>query len=137
MTTCALLVRFDAQTGKEDPLEELLRSIQPPGGASVGLRRGFSLRIAREIYGFFGTFDQDSDREAFLAALAQRTDGTSELLARPPIIEKIAILSQSGVPPAPVATTTSSHAGNSSTDKEIHSHVQEIAKIGSRDAPGG
>jgi len=97
MAACALLVRFDARTGKEDEVEALLRSLQPSVATGPSPRCWFSLRMAPEIYGFFASFANDSDRQVFLSGLARDWNGrTSELLSRPPVTEKVEIVGQSG-----------------------------------------
>jgi hypothetical protein len=95
MADCALLIRFDARRGKEGDVEGLLRSIRPHVGSDVRPRCWFSLRMAPEIYGLFAVFDEDAHRQLFLAGLAQDWGArTSELLARPPVTEKVEIVAQ-------------------------------------------
>jgi hypothetical protein len=139
MAACALMIRFDARTGKEQEVEDLLRSRQPPPGSEVNPRYWFSLRMAPEIYGFFATFEQDSDRQVFLSRLAQDwSAASSELLSRPPVTEKVEILTQSGSLSASATLSNSPPPVEDSLgDQNRHQQAKEVPKVGSRDAPGG
>ena len=112
MAVCALLIRFDARTGKEDEVEGLLRSIQPPLGLDASPHCWLALRMAPEIYALFATFEKDEDRQVFLSGLTRSwNDRTSELLSRPPVIEEIEVVARSRVPPVPSGIPTSGAAG--------------------------
>jgi hypothetical protein len=138
MPACAVLIRFDARTGKEAEVEGLLRSLEPPGGSDASPRCWFALRMAPEIFGFFATFETDALRQVFLSGLAQGwNDRTSELLSRPPVTEQVEIVAQSGVPPVPPVLSMSAPTVESRSDNDRHPQVHEIPKVGSRDAPGG
>jgi quinol monooxygenase YgiN len=90
----ALLVRLDAKPGKEAEVEEFLR-----GGLSIveeepATTTWFALKLGPSTFGIFDTFPDDAGRQAHLsgrvaAALMQKA---SELLAQPPVIEKVEVL---------------------------------------------
>jgi hypothetical protein len=138
MAGCALLIRFDARTGREDEVEALLRSIQPPAGSVGSPRSWFSLRMAPEVYGLFATFEEESHRQVFLEGLLPDWNArSSELLSRPPVSEKVAIVAQSTLLPGAPAVAVSPLVGGSPGGEIAFSGAKEIPKVGSRDAPGG
>ncbi len=94
MVTVALYVQLEAKPGKEAEVEEFLR-----GGLSIVLDEPattawFAIRIAPSTFGIFDAFPDESGRQAHLtgrvaAALMAKA---SELLAKPPVIEKVDVL---------------------------------------------
>jgi quinol monooxygenase YgiN len=90
----ALLVRLEAKPGKEAEVEEFLH-----GGLSIveeepATTTWFALKLGPSTFGIFDTFPDDAGRQAHLsgrvaAALMQKAD---ELLAQPPVIEKVQVL---------------------------------------------
>jgi quinol monooxygenase YgiN len=94
MAKLALLARLDVKPGKEREVEELLRSALPLAVAEPGTRSWFALKMAPEIYGIFDTFDDEAGRNAHLSGkiAAALLEKSSELLSRPPVIEKVEIL---------------------------------------------
>jgi quinol monooxygenase YgiN len=94
MVNVALLVRLEAKPGKEAEVESFLR-----GGLSVV--RGepattvwFAMRLGPSSFGIFDAFPDEAGRQAHLAGkvAAALMAKASELLAGPPIIEKVDIL---------------------------------------------
>jgi len=94
MVTVALWVRLEAKPGKEADVEAFLK-----GGLSIvqeepATTAWFAIRIGPSTFGIFDAFPDDSGRQAHLsgrvaAALLQKA---GELLAQPPVIEKIDVL---------------------------------------------
>ena len=94
MVNVALLVRLEAKPGKEADVESFLR-----GGLSIVQREPattawFAIRLGPSTFGIFDAFPDEAGRQAHLsgevaAALMARA---SELLAQPPVIEKVDIL---------------------------------------------
>jgi quinol monooxygenase YgiN len=94
MVKTALLVRLEAKPGKEADVESFLR-----GGLSVvneepATTAWFAIRIGPSTFGIFDAFPDEAGRQAHLsgrvaAALMARV---SELLAQPPVIEKVDVL---------------------------------------------
>ena len=90
----ALLVRLQAQSGKESDVEEFLRSALPMAEEEPDTTTWFALRMDDSTFGIFDTFPDESGREAHLsgeiaAALEENAD---ELFAEPPEIEEIDVL---------------------------------------------
>ena len=94
MSRCALLARLEAKPGKEDQVEQFLRSALPLAQAEPGTRTWFALRFGPSSFGIYDTFDTEAGRQAHLegpiaAALLERAD---ELLAGPPQIDRVDLL---------------------------------------------
>ena len=94
MVTVALLVRLEAKPGKEDEVENILRGALPLAEQEPGTTAWFALRIGRSTFGIFDAFPNEGGREAHLtgpiaAALMAKA---SELLAGPPVIERVDVL---------------------------------------------
>jgi quinol monooxygenase YgiN len=99
----ALFVRLEAKPGKEAEVESFLRSGLAIVQEEPATRAWFAIRMAPSTFGIFDAFPDEAGRQAHLngrvaAALMAKA---SELLAKPPSIEKIdliaAKLPQSGV----------------------------------------
>jgi quinol monooxygenase YgiN len=94
MSRCALLARLEAKPGKEEQLEQFLKSALPLAEAEPGTRTWFALRFGPSSFGIYDTFDNEAGRQAHLdgpiaTALMSRAD---ELLARPPQIDRVDLL---------------------------------------------
>jgi quinol monooxygenase YgiN len=94
MVTVALYVRLEAKAGKEAAVEAFLRSGLPLAQAEPATTVWFALRMGPSTFGIFDAFPNDSGRQAHLtgpiaaALMAQASD----LLAKPPAIEKVDVL---------------------------------------------
>jgi quinol monooxygenase YgiN len=94
MVKTGLFVRLDAKPGKEDEVEKFLH-----GGLEVVMEEPatvawFAIRLGPSTYGIFDAFPDEAGRQEHLtgrvaSALMARA---SELLAQPPIIEKVDVL---------------------------------------------
>jgi quinol monooxygenase YgiN len=94
MVKTALLVRLEAKPGKETAVEDFLR-----GGLAVVMVEPatiawFAIRLGPSTFGIFDAFPDEAGRQAHLtgrvaAALMAKA---SELLAQPPLIEKVDVL---------------------------------------------
>lgn len=94
MTRSALFVRLEARPGQENALKEFLESGLPLALAEPETPVWFALRFGPSTFGIFDAFDDEIGRQAHLngriaAALMARAD---ELLATPPVIEKVDVL---------------------------------------------
>lgn len=94
MSRCALLARLEARPGKEDEVEQFLRSALPLAESEPGTRTWFALRFGPTSFGIYDTFDSEAGRQAHLdgpiaAALFAKAD---ELLAQPPRIDRVDLL---------------------------------------------
>jgi len=94
MVKTALLVRLEAKPGKEADVESFLR-----GGLSVvneepATTAWFAIRIGPSTFGIFDAFPDEAGRQAHLSGrvAAALMAKASELLAQPPVIEKIDVL---------------------------------------------
>ncbi len=94
MVKVALLVRLEAKPGKEAQVEAFLKSglsiVQQEPGTTVW----FALRMGPTTFGIYDAFPDESGRQAHLggqvaAALMAKAP---ELLAQPPVIEKVDVL---------------------------------------------
>ena len=94
MVTVALLVRLEAKPGKEAEVESFLKSglalVQEEPETTVW----FAIRMGQSTFGIFDAFPDESGRKAHLngkvaAALMAKA---SDLLAQPPVIEKVDVL---------------------------------------------
>ena len=94
MVTVALLVRLEAKPGKEQEVESFLK-----GGLAIvqeepDTTAWFAIRMGQSTFGIFDAFPDESGRQAHLtgrvaAALMAKA---SDLLAQPPVIEKVDVL---------------------------------------------
>ena len=95
MTNVGLLVRLEARAGKEAELEQFLRGGLVLVEAEPATSVWFGIRIGPTTFGIFDAFADEAGRNAHLsgavaAALAARAP---ELLAAPPTIERVDVLS--------------------------------------------
>jgi quinol monooxygenase YgiN len=94
MVNLGLLVRLDAKPGRDDDVEEFLRSAQALVRLEPATTAWFAVRFGRSEYGIFDVFPDEVSREAHLAgavatALREKADA---LFTQPPRIEKVRIL---------------------------------------------
>ena len=94
MSRCALLARLEAKPGKEEQLEQFLKSALPLAEAEPGTRTWFALRFGPSSFGIYDTFGTEAGLQAHLdgpiaAALMSRSE---ELLAKPPQIDRLDLL---------------------------------------------
>ncbi|OWK71972.1 MULTISPECIES: putative quinol monooxygenase [Pedobacter] len=94
MEKLALLARLEAKAGKEQQVADFIKSALPLAEAEPGTIRWYALQISPSTFGIFDTFADEAGRDAHLGgeiakALMAHAD---ELLATPPVIEKVALL---------------------------------------------
>ena len=94
MVKVALLVRLEAKPGKEADVEGFLR-----GGLSVvreepATTAWFAIRLGPSTFGIFDAFPDEAGRQAHLSGRVASAlmAKASELLAQPPVIEKVDVL---------------------------------------------
>jgi quinol monooxygenase YgiN len=90
----ALWVALEAKPGKEKELENFLTGALPVVPAEPATVNWYAVRMGPGKFGIFDTFADDAGREAHLqgkvaAALMAKA---SELLVKPPRIEKIGVM---------------------------------------------
>jgi len=86
----ALLIRFEAKSGKEDELASCLRAGLTRAKQEPATASWFAIRFGPSTFAIFVTFAEEAARQAHLAgSLAAALEAKSaDLLARPPMIEK-------------------------------------------------
>jgi quinol monooxygenase YgiN len=94
MEKYALLAALQAKPGKEQVVEDFLKSAQPLAEAEPGTIRWYAFKTGPDTFGIFDTFADEAARDAHLTgeiakALMANADA---LLAIPPKIEKLDIL---------------------------------------------
>ncbi|HZR46725.1 MAG TPA: hypothetical protein VFA47_08485 [Candidatus Manganitrophaceae bacterium] len=94
MVKVALFVRLEAKPGKEKEVETFLR-----GGLSIvqeepATTTWYAIRLGPSAFGIFDTFPDEGGRQAHLSGrvAAALMAKASDLLAKPPVIEKVDIL---------------------------------------------
>jgi len=94
MEKFALLGTLKAKPGKEQIVEDFLKSALPLAQQEPGTERWYAFKTGPDTFGIFDTFADESSREAHLngeianALMAHAGD----LLAVPPKIEKLDLL---------------------------------------------
>jgi len=94
MVKTALLVRLEAKPGKEAQVEAFLKSglalVQQEPGTTVW----FALRMGPTTFGIYDAFPDEAGRQAHLSGqvAAALMAKAPELLAQPPVIEKVDVL---------------------------------------------
>ena len=94
METFAILARLEAKAGKEKEVLEFLKSALPLAEGEPGTIRWYALQIGPSTFGIFDTFETEQGREAHLNGpiAAALMANASSLLAKDPILEKVALL---------------------------------------------
>ena len=94
MVSVALYVRLDAKPGKEKDVEAFLK-----GGLAIvqeepATTAWFAIRMGPSTFGIFDAFPDEAGRQAHLSGrvAAALMAKASELLAKPPTIEKVDVL---------------------------------------------
>lgn len=94
MVKYAIVARVEAKSGKEEAVEQFLKSALPLALDEKDTISWYALKIGPSTFGIFDTFNDEAGRESHLngkiaAALMQHA---GELLAGPPVIEKVELL---------------------------------------------
>ena len=94
MVTVGLLVRLESKPGKETELENFLRQGLQVVQSEAATTTWYAIRLGASTFGIFDTFPNESGRQAHLAGrlAAALMAKASELLSKPPTIEKVDIL---------------------------------------------
>jgi quinol monooxygenase YgiN len=90
----ALWVRLDAKPGKEKQVADFLRSGLAIVQEEPATTAWFAIQLAPSTFGIFDAFPNEAGRQAHLSGrvAAALMAKASELLAKPPAIEKIDVL---------------------------------------------
>lgn len=94
MVKFALLARVEAKPGKEDAVEQFLKSALPLAQEEKDTISWYALKLGPSTFGIFDTFNEEQGREAHLsgkiaAALMQHA---GDLLSALPQIEKVDLI---------------------------------------------
>ena len=94
MVKVALLVRLEAKPGKEAEVEEFLKSGLAIVQEEPETTAWFAIRMGQSTFGIFDAFPSESGRAAHLSGrvAAALMAKASDLLAQPPVIEKVDVL---------------------------------------------
>ncbi len=94
MVTLALYVRLEAKPGKEKDVEAFLREGLPLVQEEAGTTAWFGIRLGPSTFGIFDAFPDEKGRQAHLSGkvAAALMAKAPELLAKPPVIEKVDVL---------------------------------------------
>ena len=89
-----LLARLEAKPGKEKDLETFLKGALPLAQQEAFTNRWYAIKLAPNVFGIFDTFADDAGRQEHLSGpiAAALMAKASELLTKPPQIDKIDIL---------------------------------------------
>lgn len=94
MVKVALWVRLEAKPGKEADVEKFLREGLSIVQGEPATTTWYAIKLGPSTFGIFDTFPDDSGRQAHLSGkvAAALKEKASELLVKPPSIDKIDIL---------------------------------------------
>lgn len=94
MDKFALLALLEAKPGKEKEVEEFLKSAQPLAAAEPATSTWYALKLGPAKFGIFDTFKEEAGRDAHLSGEIAKAlmAKASELLAKPPQIDKVELL---------------------------------------------
>lgn len=94
MVNLALFVRLEAKPGKEAEVESFLRGGLPIVQQEPATTAWFAIRMNRSTFAIFDAFPDEAGRQAHLSGrvAAALMAKAPELLAKPPVIEKVDVL---------------------------------------------
>ena len=129
MGTTGLLVRLEAQHGREAELEDFLRSAQALVAQEPATSAWFAVRFGRLEYGIFDVFPDEAGRQAHLAGpvAAQLMGPGRQLLARDPQIQRLSLLAHKL--PQPTEAGVAVTRGLLLTFKAKQGHAPEVERF--------
>jgi len=94
MIKVGLLVKLEAKAGKEQEVENFLRSGLSIVETESETITWYAIRISQSTFGIFDTFPNDAARNTHLSGqlAAALMSKAGELLAKPPLIEKVDVI---------------------------------------------
>ncbi len=94
MEKFAILARVEAKPGKENDVEQFLKTALALAQEEEETVAWYALKIGPSTFGIFDTFNDEDGREAHLAGkiAAALMEHAGELLSAPPQIEKVDLL---------------------------------------------
>lgn len=94
MIKFGLLATVVAKPGKEQAVEDFLKSAQPLAENEEGTINWYAFKINASTFGIFDSFETEEGRQAHLSGPIAKAlmENAAELLASDPVIEQIDIL---------------------------------------------
>jgi quinol monooxygenase YgiN len=94
MEKLSILARVEAKPGKEKEVENFLKGALALAQEEPGTVRWYALKLGNSTFGIFDTFSDETGRTAHLNGkiAAALMANASELLAKPPVIEKVELI---------------------------------------------
>ena|SRR6187402_1108564 len=94
MVKLALLARLEAKPGKEQEVADFIKSALPLAEQEPATVSWYALQLGPSTFGIFDTFETEEGRQAHLGGEIAKAlmANAPELLAEPPIIEKVDLL---------------------------------------------
>jgi quinol monooxygenase YgiN len=94
MVNYAILARVEAKPGKEEAVENFLKSALALAEEEEQTISWYALKMGPSTFGIFDTFNDEEGRVAHLAGkiAAALMEHADELLSKPPVIEKVDLL---------------------------------------------
>lgn len=94
MIKYALLVTLEAKSGKENQVEEFLKSALPLVEAEPNTITWYALRLSANKFGIFDTFSNEEGRKAHLAGEVAKAlmKKAPDLFAKDPQIQQVDVL---------------------------------------------
>ncbi len=94
MVKLGILVRLEAKPGKEDEVANFLSGALPLAEKEPATAAWFAVRMGPSTFGIFDVFPDETGRQAHLSGpiAAALMEKAPELLAQPPVIEKLDVL---------------------------------------------
>ncbi len=96
MAKFGLLATLQARAGKENEVEQFLRSALPLVRAESGTVSWYAIRISNSKFGIFDTFDDEAGRQAHLSGKVAEAlfAKAAELFSEAPKVEQLDILAE-------------------------------------------
>lgn len=94
MVNLGILAQVTAKAGKESTVEAFLKSALALANEEAGTTVWFAIKLSPSRFGIFDAFADEASRDAHLAGpiAAALMANATELLAEPPLIEKVVVL---------------------------------------------
>jgi quinol monooxygenase YgiN len=94
MVKLALLARLEAKPGKEQEVADFIKSALPLAEQEPATVSWYALQLGPSTFGVFDTFESEDGRQAHLGGEIAKAlmAKAPELLAQPPVIEKVDLL---------------------------------------------
>jgi quinol monooxygenase YgiN len=121
MTTLGLYIHLEAKPGREFELENFLRDAMKLAREEVGTTAWFACRIGPSTFAIFDAFPDEYARRAHLEGkiASSLISRAPDLLARPPIVERLDILADK-LPGSVSAKADASEMDRPSADYPSH-----------------